>query len=187
MANVGRAACPVSRVSAAADPTGQTTTQTAIALGSNLGDSYQILIHALEAIARSPHITLLAQSSIYRTQAVGPPQPDYLNACALLDTSLSPQALLQRLLSLETQFGRVRRERWGPRLLDLDLLLFGDRQVQTPTLEIPHPRMAERAFVLIPLAEIAADWIDPRSGQAIAHLLQHCDCSGVQQLEHPAQ
>ena len=161
----------------------ESTTQSAIALGSNLGDSYQILQAAFDALAQTPHISLLARSSIYQTAAVGPPQPDYLNACAILETSLTPEALLSTLLMIEAQFGRVRRERWGPRLLDLDLLLFGDRCLQTPTLQIPHPRMGDRAFVLVPLAEIAGDWLDPTTGQAIAHLVQQCDCSGIQRWE----
>jgi 2-amino-4-hydroxy-6-hydroxymethyldihydropteridine diphosphokinase len=153
--------------------------QCAIALGSNLGQPHEILRSALNAIATTPGITLSAQSSVYQTAAVGPPQPDYLNACAVLETSLSPQDLLHKLLAIETQFGRVRRERWGPRLLDLDLLLFGDRIIHTETLQVPHPRMNDRAFVLVPLAEIAPDWIEPVSGLAIAQLLQQCDPSGV--------
>ena len=155
-------------------------TQCAIALGSNLGQPYKILRAALNAIATTPGIRLLAQSSMYQTAAVGPPQPDYLNACAVLETRLPPDELLHRLLAIETQFGRVRRERWGPRLLDLDMLLYGDRIIHTETLHIPHPRMNNRAFVLVPLAEIAPDWIDPVSGQTIAQLLAHCDRSGIE-------
>ncbi|HEY9647282.1 MAG TPA: 2-amino-4-hydroxy-6-hydroxymethyldihydropteridine diphosphokinase [Chroococcidiopsis sp.] len=151
----------------------------AIALGSNLGDSCAILDAALKALAYTADITLNAQSSYYQTVAVGPPQPDYLNASALLSTSLSPQTLLNTLFDIEKQFGRVRRERWGPRLLDIDLLLFDDQVIATDGLQVPHPRMAERAFVLVPLAEIAPDWIDPLSGQAIATLLTAVDCSGV--------
>lgn len=154
----------------------------AIALGSNLGDSHAILDAALKTIAYSPHITLGAQSHYYQTAAVGPPQPDYLNACALLTTLLLPQALLQRLLEIEIQFGRVRRERWGPRLLDLDLLLFDDVILDHPDLQIPHPFMAQRAFVLVPLSEIAPDWIEPISGKAIADLVQKVDCSNIQKI-----
>jgi 2-amino-4-hydroxy-6-hydroxymethyldihydropteridine diphosphokinase len=113
---------------------------------------------------------------------VGPPQPDYLNGCALLQVELSPPELLRVLLQTEAKFGRQRRRRWGPRTLDLDLLLFDDWVMQTPDLTIPHPRMAERAFVLVPLAEIAPDWVEPVSGRAIAELLQAVDCSGVKQL-----
>jgi len=152
----------------------------AIALGSNLGDSAGILSAALVALAKVSGLEVQAQSSFYRTAPVGPPQPDYLNACALLAVTLSPETMLETLLQVEQQFGRVRRERWGPRLLDLDLLFYGDRILTTPTLELPHPRMIDRAFVLVPLAEIVPQWRDPRSQRSIAELLHHLDCSGVQ-------
>jgi 2-amino-4-hydroxy-6-hydroxymethyldihydropteridine diphosphokinase len=151
----------------------------AIALGSNLGDSYNILKSALETLATTPGIRLVAQSPIYQTIAIGPPQPDVLNACAVLSTDLTPRVLLDTLLEIEVRFGRVRRERWGPRLLDLDLLLFDDLIVEQPGLQIPHPRMRERAFVLVPLSDIAANWVEPVSGSAIADLVQQVDCSGV--------
>jgi len=154
----------------------------AIALGSNIGDSSAILKSALDILDHTPGITLQAASHCYRTVAVGPPQPDVLNACALLLTTLEPQDLLNTLLQVEAEFGRVRQERWGPRSLDLDLLLFDDQILQQPDLQIPHPRMNQRAFVLVPLAEIAADWVEPVSGKAIAELLQHVDCSGVKEV-----
>lgn len=155
---------------------------TAIALGSNLGDSRAILEAAIETLAQTSGITLQAQSSWYKTAPIGPPQPDYLNGCALLQVQLTPQELLEIVLRIEKQFGRVRRERWGPRTLDIDLLLFDDLIIETPNLQIPHPRMRERAFVLIPLAEIAPDWIDPVSGLAIAQLVKRLDCSDVNRL-----
>jgi 2-amino-4-hydroxy-6-hydroxymethyldihydropteridine diphosphokinase len=155
----------------------------AIALGSNIGDSCTILKAALKTLAHTPNIVLQAQSPFYQTVAIGPPQPDVLNACALLSTSLGPKTLLDTLLQIEAQFGRVRRERWGPRSLDLDLLLFDDLVVDQPGLQIPHPHMTERAFVLVPLADIAANWIEPVSGKAIADLLQQVDCSGVRSIE----
>jgi 2-amino-4-hydroxy-6-hydroxymethyldihydropteridine diphosphokinase len=130
-------------------------------------------------LAKTPGITVTSQSSWYRTAPVGPPQPDYLNGCVILELQLTPHDLLQTLLSIEQQFGRERRERWGPRTLDLDILLFDNLIIDTPTLQIPHPRMTERAFVLVPLAEIAPDWIEPKSGCAIAQLVQRVDCSGV--------
>jgi 2-amino-4-hydroxy-6-hydroxymethyldihydropteridine diphosphokinase len=154
----------------------------AIALGSNLGDSRAILEAALQSLAATPDITLKARSSWYQTKAVGPPQPDYLNGCALLHVETPPQQLLETLLAIETQFGRIRRERWGPRSLDLDLLLYDDLILETPTLQLPHPRMRERAFVLVPLAQIAPDWIEPVSGKAIAQLLQAVDCSEVHRI-----
>ncbi|MEQ8464020.1 2-amino-4-hydroxy-6-hydroxymethyldihydropteridine diphosphokinase [Coleofasciculus sp. E1-EBD-02] len=151
----------------------------AIALGSNLGDSRAILEAAIVMLAKTPGITVTSQSSWYRTAPIGPPQPDYLNGCVILEVQLTPHDLLQTLLSIEKQFGRERRERWGPRTLDLDILLFDNLIIDTPTLQIPHPRMTERAFVLVPLAEIAPDWIEPKSGCAIAQLVQRVDCSGV--------
>ena len=161
--------------------------RSAVALGSNLGDSRATLEAALETLNRTPGIILQAQSSWYQTKAVGPPQPDYLNGCSLLHVQMTPQQLLETLLGIEAQFGRVRKERWGSRTLDLDLLLFDDVILDTqggeiPPLQLPHPRMRERAFVLVPLAEIAPDWIDPVSGCAIAQLVQAVDCSEVRRL-----
>lgn len=151
----------------------------AVALGSNLGNSYHILESALKRLADTPQITLQAQSSIYQTVAIGPPQPDYLNAAALLTTRLDPQTLLQTLLALEAQFGRVRRERWGPRLLDLDLLFYDNCRINSPLLQLPHPHMTERAFVLVPLAEIAPHWIHPITQMSVAEMVEQVDQSGV--------
>ncbi|NET31241.1 MAG: 2-amino-4-hydroxy-6-hydroxymethyldihydropteridine diphosphokinase [Cyanothece sp. SIO1E1] len=159
-----------------------TAAKCAIALGSNLGDSLAILQDALITLAQTEGIELQAQSHIYQTAAVGPPQPDYMNACAVLETTLAPVELLQALLKTEADFGRVRRQRWGPRLLDLDLLLFEHLILDTPNLQVPHPRLHERAFVLVPLAEIASDWIEPISKKAIAELVQAVDCSKVRLL-----
>ena len=156
--------------------------KSAIALGSNLGDSLTILEDALKTLAQTPGIAVESSSSWYQSAPIGPPQPDYLNGCALLKVQLTPEELLAALLEVEKQFGRVRTQRWGPRSLDLDLLLFDRVILETPELQIPHPRMRERAFVLVPLAEIAPDWIDPVSGKAIAQLLQGLDCSGVYRL-----
>ncbi len=151
----------------------------AIALGSNLGDPLQTLNATIEILAHHPQLQLMGRSSWYLTAAVGPPQPDYLNGCAILETELSPHELLTLLLGIEDRFGRVRTERWGARTLDLDLLLYDDRQLNTERLELPHPRMTQRAFVLVPLAEIAPDWIDPVSSRSIEQLCQRVDCSGV--------
>ncbi|PSN20084.1 2-amino-4-hydroxy-6-hydroxymethyldihydropteridine diphosphokinase [filamentous cyanobacterium CCP5] len=153
--------------------------QAAIALGSNLGDSPQILRDALKILDGHRDIQVIAQSRIYRTAPVGPPQPDIYNSCALLSTRLRPPELMQELLRVEQIFGRVRREKWGPRSLDLDLLLFDQRILDSPTLKIPHPRMADRAFVLVPLAEIAPDWIEPISEQTIAEMVKKVDTSGI--------
>jgi 2-amino-4-hydroxy-6-hydroxymethyldihydropteridine diphosphokinase len=145
--------------------------QCAIALGSNLGDSNLILDNAIHILSETPKIKVKSYSNWYQTVAVGPPQPDYLNGCAVLEVELTPQEVLETLLRIEKHFGRVRRERWGPRTLDLDLLLFEDLIIDSPNLQIPHPRMRERDFVLIPLAEIAPTWVDPVTGKAIADLL----------------
>jgi 2-amino-4-hydroxy-6-hydroxymethyldihydropteridine diphosphokinase len=151
----------------------------AIALGSNLGNCLEILEAALISLNETPGISLVARSSWYVTTPVGPPQPDYLNGCALLETTLTPAVLMQTLLQIEAKFGRVRRERWGARILDLDLLLFDYVTLQTPELTIPHPRMNDRAFVLVPLAEIAPTWIEPITGLSIATLVAKVDTSGV--------
>ena len=144
----------------------------AIAFGSNLGDSRSILNNAIDRLNLHPQIKIITVSKWYQTAPIGPPQPDYLNGCTIVETSLTPVDLLNTLQSIETEFGRVRLEHWGARTLDLDLLLYGDRIIDLPTLQIPHPRMTERAFVLEPLAEIAPHWLEPKSGKSIACLFQ---------------
>ncbi|AFZ34880.1 2-amino-4-hydroxy-6-hydroxymethyldihydropteridin epyrophosphokinase [Stanieria cyanosphaera PCC 7437] len=150
-----------------------------IALGSNLGESLRILQNSLQSLTLIPGIEIEAVSSWYQTKPIGPPQPDYLNGCALLSVQQHPEELLVLLQAIELQFGRVRNEKWGARTLDLDLLLYDELIFNTPSLQIPHPRMTQRAFVLVPLAEIVPDWIEPRSGKAIANLVTQIDCSGV--------
>ncbi|MGL5060348.1 MAG: 2-amino-4-hydroxy-6-hydroxymethyldihydropteridine diphosphokinase [Microcoleus sp.] len=157
-------------------------TKCAIALGSNLGDSLAILNSAVATLNNTLEIALISRSSWYQTAPIGPPQPDYINACAILEVTLAPEEVLARLLETETKFNRIRREKWGPRTLDLDLLLYDNLILETPTLTLPHPRMTERAFVLVPLAEIAPDWMHPVTGNSIAQLLQAVNCSGVQKL-----
>lgn len=154
----------------------------AIALGSNQGNSLDILESSLNALDLIPGIELIQTSSWYQTKPVGTPQPqpDYLNGCALLSTEQTPEELLAILQATEIQFGRVNKGTLQARTLDLDLLLYGDLVLNTPDLTIPHPRMNERAFVLVPLAEIAPFWIEPRSGNKIAKLLKSVDTSGVQ-------
>jgi 2-amino-4-hydroxy-6-hydroxymethyldihydropteridine diphosphokinase len=144
--------------------------QAAIALGANLGDCRATLEGALAVLNTSPGVRVLGRSRWYRSAPVGPPQPDYVNGCALLAVEVEPEALLERLLATERRFGRVRGERWGPRCLDLDLLLMGDQRLSSPRLTLPHPRLRERAFVLVPLAEIAPAWIDPVTGRSVADL-----------------
>ncbi len=154
----------------------------AIALGSNQGNSLAILKQSLSVLTQIPGIILEATSSWYKTKPVGTPQPqpDYLNGCALFSVEQTPEELLAILQTTEIQFGRVDKGRLQPRTLDLDLLLYDNLILNAPNLTIPHPRMTERSFVLIPLAEIAPDWIEPKSGLKIAQLLRNLDTSGVE-------
>lgn len=156
--------------------------KTAIALGSNLGDSLAILGSAIKTLDRIPGIKIVSLSSWYQTKAIGPPQPDYINGCISALAEQEPHSLLQILLDIEKQFGRIRQEKWGPRTLDLDLLLYDDLILETPNLQIPHPRIRERAFVLAPLAEIVPHWIEPVSGKTIEELVKCVDCTGVNLL-----
>ena len=152
-----------------------------VALGSNLGDREAILRDALAALAATPGVERLRASSLYETEPIGPPQGPYLNAVAELETTLDACALFARLGELERAAGRVRTAaRNAPRRLDLDLLLFDDACIETPALVVPHPRLHERAFVLVPLAELAADLRHPRLGLRIGELLARVhDRSGV--------
>ncbi|HEX2839475.1 MAG TPA: 2-amino-4-hydroxy-6-hydroxymethyldihydropteridine diphosphokinase [Phycisphaerales bacterium] len=140
----------------------------AIAFGSNLpspaGDSRATVLAAIATVGTFRETRLVAVSSLHETVPVGPAeQGNYINAAAKLDTSLSARALLACMLSVEQRFGRdrSREERWGPRTLDLDLILFGDALIDEPGLRIPHPRMHERAFVLVPLCEVWPDAVHP--------------------------
>lgn len=160
-------------------------TKCAIALGSNLGNPLDILENALKAIANIPGIDLTATSSWYQTLPIGPPQPDYLNGCAVLEVKQKPEELLTILQAIELQFGRIRKEKWGARTLDLDILLYGDLVINTPKLTIPHAQLKDRAFVLVPLAEIAPNWIEPVSKKAIAQLAKDVDCTGVKLMDDP--
>jgi 2-amino-4-hydroxy-6-hydroxymethyldihydropteridine diphosphokinase len=128
-----------------------------VGLGSNLGDRLANLGTAIGMLARESGFTLRAVSFAWESEPVGPPQPRYLNAVARIGTLLSPRATLQRLQGIEDAMGRMRRERWGSREIDLDLLLYGDRVVRETGLLVPHPLLAARAFALAPLAEIAPD------------------------------
>ena len=130
----------------------------AIALGSNLDDPEAQVRRGFDEIASVERTRLLARSRLYRTAPVGyADQPDFVNACALVETSLAPRALLDELLAIEQRHGRVRTIPNGPRTLDLDLILYGDRHIDEPGLTVPHPRAHERDFVLKPLLEIWPD------------------------------
>lgn len=148
-----------------------------LGLGANLGDPAATLAAARDELARLPGSRLLARSSLYRTQPVGGPpgQPDYLNAVVALATSLSAQELLAAGQAVEEQFGRRRRERWGPRTLDIDLLLYGGQVFAEPQLVVPHPRLHRRRFVLAPLCELAPQLVHPSLGQPLRQLLAQLD------------
>ena len=154
-----------------------------IGLGSNLAEPLQQLRAALQAIARLPHSQLQAHSSLYSSDPLGPAdQPRYVNAVAALDTALEPWQLLDALQGIEQEQGRVRKaERWGPRTLDLDILLFGERLIDDERLTVPHYHMHARPFVLYPLAELAAELQLP-DGRSLAAMLQACPFSGLERL-----
>ena len=142
-----------------------------IGLGSNLGEPVAQLFAALEAMARMPETGLVARSSLYRSAPIGEPaQPDFVNAVARVETALAPEALLEALQHIERAHGRARPFPGAPRTLDLDLLLYGSQRVATGRLCVPHPRMHQRAFVLLPLLELDADVDIPGRGAARAYL-----------------
>ncbi|HVI25111.1 MAG TPA: 2-amino-4-hydroxy-6-hydroxymethyldihydropteridine diphosphokinase [Xanthomonadaceae bacterium] len=149
-----------------------------VGLGGNVGDAAATLRAALPALDALPATRLLRASRLYRTPAWGlTDQPDFVNAVAELETALSPRDLLDGLLAVERAFGRERRERWGPRTLDLDLLLHGDVALDEPGLHLPHPHLHERAFVLLPLAELAPGMPIPGHGR-VADFLTAVDAAG---------
>ena len=153
-----------------------------VGLGSNLEDPVAQVERALAALTRLPGTRREAVSSLYRTPPMGPPgQPDYVNAVAELSTTLAPHRLLDELQAVEQAHARVRAERWGPRTLDLDILLFGDEQLADARLRVPHPGIAERAFVLLPLCEIAPAVSIPGLGPAAA-LLARINPEGISRL-----
>ncbi|APD08930.1 MULTISPECIES: 2-amino-4-hydroxy-6-hydroxymethyldihydropteridine diphosphokinase [Thermus] len=153
-----------------------------VGLGSNLGDRAGYLLAALSRLSRLPKTRLCRLSPVYETAPVGPPQPFYLNLVAELDTGLGPRELLQALLEVEKALGRERKERWGPRTIDLDLLLYGDLVLEEEGLQVPHPRLHERAFVLVPLVDLLPEGRHPTLGVRFAELLAALDASGVSLL-----
>ncbi len=150
-----------------------------VALGSNLGDRQEVLRDAFQALGQLPQTTLRAASRLHETDPIGPAgQGKYLNAAARLETRLEARTLLEHLLEIERGFGRERREHWGPRTLDLDLILFGAERIEAAGLTVPHPRFRERAFVLQPLAEVAADLVDPVTGKTVRELCEEVSAAG---------
>ena len=146
-------------------------------LGSNLGNRRQTLEEAVARLRQAPSLRVVAQSRWYESAAAGGPpnQPGFLNGSVLLETSLAPAAVLAVLQRLEGELGRQRDERWGPRTLDLDLLLYDQLVVETPSLVVPHPRMAWRRFVLEPAAAVAGSMLHPTTGWTISRLLAHLE------------
>jgi len=158
------------------------STKAFIGLGANLGDPESQVRRALAALAELPGTRLLAASSLYHSAPVGViAQPEFINAVAAAETTLTARALLEALLAAERRFGRRRDFPGAPRTLDLDLLLYGDRVIAEPGLVVPHPRMHERAFVLAPLAEIAPDISIPGKGRAGA-LLAACTDQKIEKI-----
>ena len=156
------------------------STITYLSLGGNLGNTIEIFLNSMEILTKKVgKITQI--SSLYQTAAWGPiPQNDFINQVIEVETKLSAPKLMDILLEIELQQGRVRQERWGPRTLDLDIIFFGEQLISTENLEIPHPRMEDRKFVLIPMVEINPNLIHPISRKSIRQILleckDECDC-----------
>lgn len=154
-----------------------------IGLGSNLANPRQQVTQALLALAAIPQTQLLANSPLYRSAPIGPGvQPDYVNAVALLETALNPLALLDALQAIEQDHQRVRIEHWGPRTLDLDILLLDQLQIDSERLKVPHPYLRQRNFVLYPLADISPELHLP-DGTSLQQLMAQCPRAGLSPLE----
>ncbi|WP_445180904.1 2-amino-4-hydroxy-6-hydroxymethyldihydropteridine diphosphokinase [Pseudomonas sp. McL0111] len=156
-----------------------------IGMGSNLADPAEQLRSAVEALGQLPQTELVGVSAFYQSDSLLPGQPRYTNAVAALDSTLPPLELLDTLQGIENGQGRERLERWGPRTLDLDILLFGDRLIDEPRLKVPHYHMQERAFVLYPLAELAPQDLRLADGRTLADLLAACPFTGLERLPQP--
>ncbi|MCX7983492.1 MAG: 2-amino-4-hydroxy-6-hydroxymethyldihydropteridine diphosphokinase [Bacteroidetes bacterium] len=156
-----------------------------IGLGSNIEPRRYYIERAVTELQHHPEINWIRASSLYETEPVGVVhQPYFVNMVVEVQTSLPPDELLRTLKDIEHRVGRIERERWGPREIDLDILLYGDVIIETDTVRIPHPCLARRRFVLEPLVEIAAEFCDPLSGKTLAQLLEVChDTSYIQRIE----
>ena len=138
-----------------------------LGLGSNIGDRGANLAEAVQRLAQIPAVEIVRTSSIYETAPVGPrDQPDFLNQVTQADVTCTARRLLEYVRGIEQEMGRVRRRRWGERIIDIDILLYGDETIDEPDLQIPHPQMLARQFVLVPLAEIAPDLVLPDGRRA---------------------
>ena len=162
----------------------QVGTQVLLGLGTNLGDRRGQLQKAVRGLEMQ--MTVTAVSPLYQTPPFGPiPQPDFLNICVAAATTQSPQELFQFIKALETELGRRPAVRWGPRLIDIDILFYGTEIIDQPALQIPHIGIPERAFVLTPLADITPDFIHPTLEKTVAELLTAVDPTNVQRLPEP--
>ena len=156
-------------------------TEAVLGLGGNLGDRRQLLAAALERLARHPEISLAGVSGLYETPPWGKTdQPPFLNAAALIRTTLSPRGLLEAILGVEREMGRQRSEKWGPRNVDIDILLFGAAEIDEPGLHVPHPRLTERAFALAPLVELQP--MAMIAGRSAQDWLKATDTAGMELL-----
>ncbi|MCV0398146.1 MAG: 2-amino-4-hydroxy-6-hydroxymethyldihydropteridine diphosphokinase [Rhizobiaceae bacterium] len=156
-------------------------TEAYVGLGGNVGDPRRAMARALDLLDADPQVTVSAVSPLYRTPPWGKTdQPDYLNAVARLVTGLTARGLMERCLETERALGRIRGERWGPRPIDLDLLLFGSETIEEDGLHVPHPRMGERAFVMIPLADITPGL--RLKGVAAAELAASLPSAGIERI-----
>jgi 2-amino-4-hydroxy-6-hydroxymethyldihydropteridine diphosphokinase len=156
-----------------------------VALGSNLWDRLEHLRAAARRLDAARGIDVVRSSRVYETEPVGPPQPPYLNAVIQVATTLTPHELLEAARGVEDSLGRVRAERWGPRTIDVDILVYDELIVDEPDLEIPHPRMHERGFVLVPLGELDADAMLPGGRRLSTHRLSPDAVFGVRPFAPP--
>jgi 2-amino-4-hydroxy-6-hydroxymethyldihydropteridine diphosphokinase len=154
-----------------------------VGLGANLGDPERMLVAAVEDLSRLADVDLRRCSSLYAAAPIGPSQPEFRNAVVSLGTGRSPESLLAALLDIERAHGRVRTDRWGPRLLDLDILLWGERVVDEPGLRVPHPELHRRRFALEPLAELDPAARHPVLQKTVAELLAGVRDQPVQRLD----
>lgn len=153
-------------------------------MGANLGARRETLRGAVQEISR--FCVVRGVSCLYESAAVGPPQPDYLNAAVSVHSELSPTRLLERLLALEQAFGRVRRERWGARTLDLDMLWIEGTTLDVPSLKVPHPGLTERPFAILPLLDVVPQATDPMTGRAYSALVDELDCRAIRRVADAA-